>query len=631
MDSGETWTELSIIGTPQKPGITSASFAGTNKIVTAVKDQGLYISTDSGQNWNLSITGMDQSKNIISVAVNSNHPEILYASTDNYLEDEVYQPGGIYKSIDGGQSWSYSSTGLQQSADANFNKASWYKTVKVAPSNPNILYTANSGWLNSGVYKSINGGASWEAILNISSTNNFPNIFFNNAGPELSVFDIGANDPDLFIGGSSSYVLRTTNGGENWFDLLSQPTATPDYFTGNGFCGLVARSIAFNPFDENNIVLQSMDNGKFVHSQDAMQSWKKSGEGMSPYAGGNDVCFGGEGGSIIYCTTGQSSFDGVWKSTDKGQSWIKFTVEAFSGADPGSRPLGIHTVATNTDIVWVVLDDKLYHSTDGGNTWNNILSAEGLNFIAAENPQAASFYLNSELGVYTTTNGQDFTLMSNSPSNGDRILVDPNDPSTLYVTKWRTNDGEEGLWKYNGTSWIHLREDYYLFDVTVQTGNSNILAVATTDNPFHDKMNATGVWLTTDGGENWTQQMNGLPMVRANVIAFNPFQSDEILVGLGGRGFYKGNLLVSSTNRTNEISSKFSISPNPNNGSFLIFNTSLKEEIRVLNLQGQLLRQQLASDGETLIQLSSLPSGVYILQIWNRQSEKTHSQKIIKE
>ena len=631
LDGGETWAELAVIGIPAKPGITSATFAGADKIIAAVKEQGLYISTDGGQNWELSINGMNQSTNIISVAVDPANPDILFASTDNYLENEVYQPGGIYKSTDGGLNWTNSSTGLQQSIDANSNKASWYKTVKVAPSNSNILYTANSGWLNSGVYKSTDGGENWQAILNTTSTNNFPNIFFNNAGPELSVFDIGANDADLFIGGSSSYVLRTTNGGNSWSDLLSQAAAIPGYFTGNGFCGLVCRGIAFNPFDENNVVLQSMDNGKFMHSQDNMQSWKKSGEGMSPYAGGNAVTFGGSAGNIIYCTTGQSTFDGVWKSLDKGQTWTKFAIEAFPGADPNSRPLGIHTIATNTDLVWVVLDNQLYHSTNGGNTWSSILSAEGLNFIAAESPQSTHFYLNSVLGVYSTDNGQDFNLMANSPKNGARILVDPNDSNIIYVTKWRTNDDEEGLWKYDGNNWMHLREDYYLFDVTVQTGNSDVIAVATSDNPFHDKMNCTGVWLSTDGGETWVQEIDGLPMVRTNVIAFNPHQTDEILVGLGGRGFYRGNLIISSTKANNTFSTKISIHPNPNDGSFRIFNTSQEEEIRIFDLQGRIIHQQQASEGTTLVQLNTKSAGTYLLQIRDSKSEKIISKKIIKE
>ncbi|MEM6805960.1 MAG: hypothetical protein AAF696_31475, partial [Bacteroidota bacterium] len=423
-DDGENWSYLSTVGIEEKPGITAAAFIDRNKIAVAAAQQGLYLSSDNGQSWSKSENGLPTNPYVLHVTVNPQNKDILYTSIKHYLQSGNYMPGGVFKSVDGGQNWSNASNGLEQSANSNPNQASWYKTVKVAPSNSNVLYTANSGWTNSGVYKSMDAGSSWQAILNKSSTQNFPTAFFTAAGPELSVFDIGSADPNIFVGGSSTNVFATSNGGNTWTDLMSIPTNDPLYFKGNGFCGLVSRMVAFNPYDPSHIVLQSMDDGKFMHTKDELETWAWAGRGMSNYAGGRDVCFATA--DIIYCTTGQSNFDGVWKSTDQGQTWSKFGIADFPNANPNVFPNGIHCLPGSSNKVWVVLDDKLYRSRNGNGNWEVVLSAPGLNYIS-ETSTPEHFFLNSAAGVYETLDGETFTLMPASPTKGNQLRVDPND------------------------------------------------------------------------------------------------------------------------------------------------------------------------------------------------------------
>ncbi|MFC2090600.1 hypothetical protein ACFLT1_07450 [Bacteroidota bacterium] len=540
-DGGENWRTFSQVGSMIKTGITNAEYASTDRIAVSAGKQGVFISDDDGKNWRPANTGLP-TRDVLWITVNPENPSLMYAALNNYRDDDLYHPGAIYTSIDGGANWKNSSIGIERTSSADSRLASYFRSIKIAPSNNNILYTSNSGWANSGVYKSIDGGKSWKMILNKTSTGNFPKVFYPQSGPELYAFSIDPSDENTMIGGNWEYVLKTTDGGQTWDDIMSDTTLNPGYFTGNGFSGLVASNIEFNPYDPEHTVLQGWDDGKFIQSNDNMKSWKSGGRGMWRHNGGNDVSFAGNDGNIIYCTTGQYGFDGVWKTTDRGVNWEHYPVSSFAGATKENRPMGIYTLPAQPDSAWVILADRIYQTSNGGSSWEEVFFAEGMKSIAEDQNNPSTFYVNSSLGVFKTHDGKTFSLMPGSPANGENIYCISGNMPVLYVTKWRTGDDEEGLWKFDGSAWRHLKKDYYLYDVAVHPENQDILVVSSNDHPYHDVMNNSGISLTVDGGKSWTLQNNNLPMLRGEVIRFNPHQPDQLILGTGGRGFFIGRL-----------------------------------------------------------------------------------------
>ncbi|MFQ6610831.1 MAG: hypothetical protein ACE5D7_08550, partial [Fidelibacterota bacterium] len=500
LDGGNNWVEKTTIGTTVAYGTMNAIYVGTSKIVAAVYGQGIYISNDNGVSWTASNTGLPYN-DALWVTVDPNDTTILYCSTNNYLSGGAYLPGGVFKSIDGGVTWTNISTGLEQNTDIDKQIASYYRMVKASPTNSNILYTANGGWSNSMTYKSTDAGATWNPLFTTASAVNTP-VFYNFSGPELYVFDFDHNNGDVMIGGNWEYVLKTTDGGINWDDLMSDTTSVPGYFTGTGYSGIATTNFEFNPYNSNEAVFQGMDDAKFVISKDNLNSWKRGGIGMNRMNGGNDVCFAGINGATLYCTSGQDlRFDGVYKSTDGGDHWTWFDYTLFPGCTPtGGQPLGVYAIPSNPNTAWVTAQDKIYHTTNGGTTWSLVFTAPGIIFIAPAKNSPNTFYVNSQNGVYKTTDGVNFTLMPGSPVSGRIIIVDPNDDTILFVTKYKTNDGEEGLWKYDGVTWNLIRSDYNLNNVAVQPGNSQVIMVTTYDESFHDVMASTGVWISLDGG-----------------------------------------------------------------------------------------------------------------------------------
>src|SRR5262249_42610258 len=111
---------------------------------SGVGSNGLYKTTDGGSTWSASSTGLPPSLPLYSVVIDPVTPSTLYAST-GYT---------VYKSTNGGGSWAASGTGL--SGPANL--------LAIAPSSPATLYALVYSYPNYTVYKSTNGGSSWSAV-----------------------------------------------------------------------------------------------------------------------------------------------------------------------------------------------------------------------------------------------------------------------------------------------------------------------------------------------------------------------------------------------------------------------------------------------------------------------------------
>jgi hypothetical protein len=95
-----------------------------------------------------------------------------------------------------------------------------------------------------------------------------------------------------------------------------------------------------------------------------------------------------------------------------------------------------------------------------------------------------------------------------------------------------------GLWKYDGSAWTRVRDGLYISCVAVDPTDAQRVAVAEDDHPFHDVSNATGVWISDDGGKTWSRQVDGLPVLRGSVLAINPHDPEQIVFGASGRGFF---------------------------------------------------------------------------------------------
>ena len=242
----------------------------------------------------------------------------------------------------------------------------------------------------------------------------------------------------------------------------------------------------------------------------------------------------------IYATSGQYNFGGIGRSLDGGVTWENLTGEAFGLPARGAKPLarGIYTLPNDPMRVWTAIGGKVYGSENGGDSWKVVLDKPGLQWLAGDPKTPSRFYVSGSEGVYQTDDGVNFAFIG-GPKVPGRVTVDS--LGRVYVASFKPMPNKEaGLWRTDSTSksWVRLRDDNMIGNVAVDPSDPNRVAVITADQPFHDETRATGVWLSEDAGQTWRQEIEGLSMLRGAVVAFDPFDSERLIYGTEGRGFW---------------------------------------------------------------------------------------------
>jgi photosystem II stability/assembly factor-like uncharacterized protein len=259
---------------------------------------GLYKSTDGGANWKK--MGFENSERIASVIINPKNSNEIYVGVLGALWSDS-EERGVYKTTDGGKTWNKilyvgPSTGA---AD-----------VLMDPSNPNVLYASmlqvrRSGWgfesggENSALYKSVDAGTTWNKIQN-----NIPSGKLGRIGIALAPSDSNILYAVIETGEKSTNGLwKSNDAGENWEHLNSDfgLTVRPFYFS----------RITVDPKNPD-IILKGGLNGSI--SRDGGKTFKELGNMHSDI---HDIIFDINNSDIIYSGTD----GGVYRSWDGGSTF----------------------------------------------------------------------------------------------------------------------------------------------------------------------------------------------------------------------------------------------------------------------------------------------------------------------
>ncbi|MFN9327663.1 MAG: VPS10 domain-containing protein, partial [Cyclobacteriaceae bacterium] len=163
-------------------------------------NSGLYKSTDGGSTWRKLTTGLptgEQGLGRIGIAIAPGNSQRLYATVD------ARQLSGIYRSEDGGESWQRVSTDGRV-----FGRGSDFAELKVHPKNPDVVFSANVA-----SYKSLDGGKTWFSFKGAPGGDDYHRIWINPVNPDIMIF---AADQGAVV---------TVNAGKSWGTWYNQPTA----------------------------------------------------------------------------------------------------------------------------------------------------------------------------------------------------------------------------------------------------------------------------------------------------------------------------------------------------------------------------------------------------------------------
>jgi photosystem II stability/assembly factor-like uncharacterized protein len=181
---------------------------------------GIWRTTDAGQTWNNISDGYLRVGPVGALAIAPSNQEIIYAGTGSAgVRGNVSAGDGIYKSLDGGETWSW--IGLPESEHIN--------RIWIHPRDPNRVYVAALGHIfgpnqDRGVYRSTDGGRNWDRVLFVSGRTGAIDLMMSPDDPNTlyaAMWTAERKPWAIYSGSTEGGVFKTTDGGDSWNKLTS--------------------------------------------------------------------------------------------------------------------------------------------------------------------------------------------------------------------------------------------------------------------------------------------------------------------------------------------------------------------------------------------------------------------------
>jgi photosystem II stability/assembly factor-like uncharacterized protein len=252
-----------VAGIAGKPNLYYAGFA----------DGGVWETEDSGHHWR-NITDKyfkpDTSGAVGAMAVAPSNSKIIYVGTgDSAPRNTVVTGHGMYKSTDGGRSWSYIGLG-------GTHIITW---IVVDPHNPDVVYVAALGHLfgpNSkrGVFKTTDGGRTWKKVLYVNDRTGAATLAINPRNPAViyaSMWQMSRTHWTFSSGGPDSGIYKSTDGGTTWRNITHNPGLP------KGIIGKASLAVAASDPNVVYAMVQARvagQAGALFRSDDAGNTWK---------------------------------------------------------------------------------------------------------------------------------------------------------------------------------------------------------------------------------------------------------------------------------------------------------------------------------------------------------------------
>ena len=201
-----------------------------------------------------------------SIAIAKNDPNVIYVGGGEVtIRGNVSSGYGIFKSVDAGKTWNYS--GLPNSRHI--------PRIVIDPNNNDIVYAAVLGNIykptaDRGVYKSIDGGASWKKVLYANNLSGAFEIVLDPINPRVlyaSTWRVQRTPSSLSSGGEGSDLWKSTDYGENW-TKISVNSGFP-----SGILGVIG--VTVSPVNSERVwaIVENQEKGGVYRSDDGGKNW----------------------------------------------------------------------------------------------------------------------------------------------------------------------------------------------------------------------------------------------------------------------------------------------------------------------------------------------------------------------
>jgi photosystem II stability/assembly factor-like uncharacterized protein len=227
---------------------------------------GLWKTNDGGVTWRAVSDRFFKTSSVGAVAVAESNPDVVYVGMgETQLRGNIIQGDGVYKSTDGGATWTQ--VGLE--------KTRAIARIRVHPSNPDVVYVAALGdpygpSPDRGIFKSTDGGETWTKVLFRNEKTGAVDLSMDMKNPDVlyaGLWEVSRTPHSLSSGGPGSGLFKSTDGGKTWTELTPNPGLPKPTW------GKVGVSVSGADPARVYAIIEAADGGVFL-SDDAGASWK---------------------------------------------------------------------------------------------------------------------------------------------------------------------------------------------------------------------------------------------------------------------------------------------------------------------------------------------------------------------
>ena len=420
---------------------------------------------------------------------------------------------GIYVSRDAGATWT-------QSLDVVMGT-----DVTINPADPDdiLAVCGNQESPGYGFYRTTDGGDSWFEVTEGLPASYIGKVLLSRHPTEAETIYASIGDGIFTSGGTRTYLVRTTDGGDTWETVTT--------FNYADFQGWYAHYVGVNPLDPDVLYLGGVN------------MYRSNGEGqaitqLNPiHADNHAVAFHPTDPDIVYF----AGDGGVYRTTDGGD-----TIENLEFGLRTAQFYNGTSVSPDGAFMLGGLQDNGTVRTAGSDEWDHVFGGDGA-WTAIDPSDPSVAYASSQgLNLRRSSNGgTSFPSGIAPPFGGETAFiapyaVAPSAPSTLYAgrsvvykslnrgSSWTATNGGDEV-DPNGNPPLAL---------AVSPVDADVVYVATAPllrDPF-DTPGPPRLFVTRDGGDAWTDITLGLPDRFVTDIAVHPTDDAKVWVTMGGFG-----------------------------------------------------------------------------------------------
>ena len=498
---------VAAVGVPGQPDV----------FYMGVNNGGVWKTDDAGRTWR-PLFDAQATQSIGALAVAPSDPRVIYAGSGEGLQRPDLSVGdGIYKSTDGGETWEH--LGLRDGQQI--------PALLVDPHDPNRVFAAVLGHpygpnAERGVFRSTDGGRSWEKVLYRDENTGAVDLAFDPADPHVLYASLwAARQAPWEIGASfqvpGSGLYKSTDGGGSWQPLTrGLPMAAE---------GLGRIGIAVAPSRPGRVYLQVDADGRhggLYRSDDGGASWQRVNSEPRIWGRGGDFAEvrvdPKDPDKVYVCNTS------TYRSTDGG---VSFT--AFKGAPGGDDYHRIWIDPDRPQVLLLAGDQGAAVSLNGGVTWSSWYNQPTAQFYHVITDDRFPYWVyggqqeSGSAGIVSRGNDGEITFRDWHPVGAEEygyVAPDPLHPNLIYGGKVQRFDWATGQVQDVSPEAVRAGEIRYVRTLP--------LLFSPVD-PRILYFGASVLFKTTDGGRSWqtispdlTRRKPGVPAVLGPFAAGDP-------------------------------------------------------------------------------------------------------------